>query len=132
MLITDIDHFKAVNDIHGHEGGDDILRQFAHRLREAVRGADLACRYGGEEFVVVMPDTTTVTAAQVAERLREEIASTPFRVSQSGAMVRLTTSIGIATLEKDGEGADSLLRRADKSLYQAKNEGRNRVVGQAA
>ncbi|MEP3438491.1 MAG: PleD family two-component system response regulator [Hoeflea sp.] len=132
VLITDIDHFKAVNDIHGHEGGDDILRQFAHRLREAVRGADLACRYGGEEFVVVMPDTTTVTAAQVAERLREEIASTPFRVSQSGAMVQLTTSIGIATLEKDGEGADSLLRRADKSLYQAKNEGRNRVVGQAA
>ncbi|KGF69354.1 response regulator PleD [Hoeflea sp. BAL378] len=132
VLIADIDHFKAFNDAHGHEGGDDVLRQFARRLRGAVRGADLACRYGGEEFVVVMPDTTPETAAQVAERLREEVATLPFRVSASGAMVHVTTSVGIATLEKDGEGADSLIRRADKALYQAKNDGRNRVVGQAA
>ena len=132
VLITDIDHFKAINDTHGHEGGDDVLRDFARRVRGAVRGADLACRYGGEEFVVVMPDTTSEIAAQVAERLREAVAAAPFRISATGTAAEVTTSVGIATLEADGEGADSLLRRADKALYQAKNNGRNRVVGQAA
>jgi len=132
VLITDIDHFKAFNDTHGHEGGDDVLREFARRVRGAVRGADLACRFGGEEFVVVMPDTPAEIAAHVAERLRDAVAGAPFRVSASGALVQVTTSVGIATLEKDGEGADTLLRRADKALYQAKHDGRNRVVGQAA
>jgi two-component system cell cycle response regulator len=132
VLITDIDHFKFINDTHGHEGGDDVLRDFARRVRGAVRGADLACRYGGEEFVVVMPDTTTDIAAQVAERLREAVAAAPFRISATGVAAPVTTSVGIATLEADGEGADALLRRADKALYQAKNNGRNRVVGQAA
>jgi len=132
VLITDIDHFKAINDTHGHEGGDDVLRDFARRVRGAVRGADLACRYGGEEFVVVMPDTTSEIAAQVAERLREAVAAAPFRISATGTAAPVTTSVGIATLEADGEGADALLRRADKALYQAKNDGRNRVVGQAA
>ena len=132
VLITDIDHFKAFNDTHGHEGGDDVLREFSRRIRGAVRGADLACRFGGEEFVVVMPDTPAETAAQVAERLRDAVAGSPFKVSASGAMVQVTTSVGIATLEADGEGADTLLRRADKALYQAKNDGRNRVVSQAA
>jgi two-component system cell cycle response regulator len=132
VLITDIDHFKAINDTHGHEGGDDVLREFSKRIRGAVRGADLACRYGGEEFVVVMPDTTSEIAAQVAERLRDAVAGAPFRISASGAVAAVTTSVGIATLEVDGEGADSLMRRADKALYQAKNNGRNQVVGQAA
>jgi len=132
VLITDIDFFKLINDTHGHEGGDDVLREFAKRVRGAVRGADLACRYGGEEFVVVMPDTTSEIAAQVAERLRDAVAAAPFRISASGAQAQVTTSVGIATLEADGEGADALLRRADKALYQAKNDGRNRVVGQAA
>ena len=132
VLITDIDYFKSINDTHGHEGGDDVLREFAKRVRGAVRGADLACRYGGEEFVVVMPDTTSEIAAQVAERLRNAVAGAPFRISASGAAATVTTSVGIATLEIDGEGADSLMRRADKALYQAKNNGRNQVVGQAA
>lgn len=132
VLITDIDFFKSINDTHGHEGGDDVLREFAKRVRGAVRGADLACRYGGEEFVVVMPDTTFEIAAQVAERLRDAVAGAPFRIAASGIAAPVTTSVGIATLEADGEGADSLLRRADKALYQAKNNGRNQVVGQAA
>lgn len=132
VLITDIDHFKLINDTHGHEGGDDVLRDFARRVRGAVRGADLACRYGGEEFVVVMPDTTSDIAAQVAERLREAVAAAPFKISATGVAAPVTTSVGIATLEANGEGADALLRRADKALYQAKNDGRNRVVGQAA
>jgi two-component system cell cycle response regulator len=132
VLITDIDHFKLINDTHGHEGGDDVLRDFARRVRGAVRGADLACRYGGEEFVVVMPDTTSDIAAQVAERLREAVAAAPFKISATGVAASVTTSVGIATLQANGEGADALLRRADKALYQAKNDGRNRVVGQAA
>lgn len=132
VLITDIDHFKLINDTHGHEGGDDVLREFSKRVRGAVRGADLACRYGGEEFVVVMPDTTFEIAAQVAERLRDAVAASPFRISASGVVAPVTTSVGVATLEAEGEGADSLLRRADKALYQAKNNGRNQVVGQAA
>ncbi len=132
VLITDIDHFKSINDTHGHEGGDDVLRDFARRVRGAVRGADLACRYGGEEFVVVMPDTTSDIAAQVAERLREAVAAAPFTIAATGVGAPVTTSVGIATLEADGEGADSLLRRADKALYEAKNSGRNRVVGRAA
>lgn len=132
VLITDIDHFKAINDVHGHEGGDHVLREFARRIRGAVRGADLACRYGGEEFVVVMPDTTPEVAAQVAERLRTAIAAMPFQTAAEGGAAVVTTSVGIATLESDGEGADSLMRRADQALYQAKNAGRNRVVSQAA
>jgi two-component system cell cycle response regulator len=97
-----------------------------------VRGADLACRYGGEEFVVIMPDTTLDVAAQVAERLRDAVAAAPFRSAASGSNVPLTTSVGIAALEPNGEDAASLLRRADQALYQAKSSGRNRVVGEAA
>ncbi|MEQ8479828.1 MAG: PleD family two-component system response regulator [Hoeflea sp.] len=132
VLITDIDHFKAINDVHGHEGGDDILREFARRIRGTVRGADLACRYGGEEFVVVMPDTTLETASQVAERLRDAVATAPFRVSATGARAQVTTSVGVAMLEADDQDGASLLRRADQALYQAKTDGRNRVVGEAA
>ncbi|MDF1607095.1 PleD family two-component system response regulator [Hoeflea sp. YIM 152468] len=132
VLITDIDFFKAINDSHGHEGGDDVLREFARRIRGAVRGADLACRYGGEEFVVVMPDTTADIAAQVAERLRDAVAGTPFNISATGFAASVTTSVGIATLKSGDEGADSLMRRADGALYEAKNNGRNQVVGQAA
>lgn len=132
VLITDIDHFKAINDVHGHEGGDEVLREFAKRLRGAVRGADLACRYGGEEFVVIMPDTSQDVAAQIAERLRGAIAAVAFKVPSSAVDVPVTTSVGVATLDTVGEDAASLLRRADQALYQAKNAGRNRVVAEAA
>jgi two-component system cell cycle response regulator len=132
VLITDIDHFKAINDVDGHEGGDDILSDFARRVRGAVRGADLACRYGGEEFVVIMPDTTLDVAAQVAERLRDAVAAAPFQDLPPAANVPVTTSVGIAALEPNGEDVASLLRRADQALYRAKSSGRNRVVCEAA
>ena len=77
-MITDLDRFKSINDAHGHDGGDDVLREFARRLRKNVRGIDLACRFGGEEFVVVMPDTEPHIAEKVAERIRAEIEKTPF------------------------------------------------------
>ncbi|MEM1378571.1 MAG: PleD family two-component system response regulator [Pseudomonadota bacterium] len=132
LLITDIDHFKQVNDTYGHEGGDDVLREFARRLRGSVRGIDLACRYGGEEFVIVMPDTSAVLANEVAERLREEVAEAPFKLSD-GRAIDLTTSIGVATLGGSDAGDPAkLLRKADHALYAAKEAGRNLVIADAA
>jgi len=133
LLITDIDRFKAVNDSHGHDAGDDVLREFARRLRINVRGMDLACRYGGEEFVIVMPDTPAHVAADVAERLRLQIEQDAFLVSNGAKSLPVTVSVGVATLNRDnGEDAKALLKRADEALYEAKSSGRNRVVSRAA
>ena len=83
--MIDIDYFKAINDSHGHDAGDDVLRDFALRIKRSIRGIDLACRYGGEEFVIVMPETDMAVAAMVAERLRRRIAAEPFAIAQGGA-----------------------------------------------
>jgi len=130
LLIIDIDFFKSVNDTHGHDVGDDVLREFGDRLARNVRGIDLACRFGGEEFVVVMPDTDVAFANTVAERLRKEIADQPFKVG-SGAL-DITASIGVTSLQGPQESVDEFLKRADQALYRAKREGRNRVVSEAA
>ncbi len=132
LCMMDIDRFKAINDTYGHDAGDDILRGFAKRIRAAVRGADLACRYGGEEFVVVMPDTPTEVAVRVAERLREAVGSDPFRVHSDGRRIAVTASFGISTLIGLGDTTENLVKRADEALYEAKKEGRNRVVSAAA
>lgn len=132
ICMTDIDRFKVINDTYGHDVGDAVLREFANRLRTAVRGADLACRYGGEEFVLVMPDTSAETAAAVAERLRMTIEQEPFRLAAGGAALQVTASIGIASLLPGGDVPDALLKRADNALYEAKRSGRNRVVAAAA
>ncbi|MBV9571202.1 MAG: PleD family two-component system response regulator [Alphaproteobacteria bacterium] len=132
FLIMDIDHFKAVNDTYGHDSGDEVLREFASRISANVRGIDLACRYGGEEFVVVMPDTDVDFAATVAERLRRSVESVPFAISREPHKLNITISIGIAASDETGDTADALLHRADKALYRAKREGRNRVVATAA
>jgi two-component system, cell cycle response regulator len=132
VCITDIDRFKSINDTYGHDAGDDVLREIANRIRSTVRGADLACRYGGEEFVVVMPDTTIDMAASIAERLRGAIESTPFLLKQSGVQLSVTASLGLATRTGNDDTPDKLLKSADLALYQAKNTGRNRVVSAAA
>ncbi|MDR6759033.1 two-component system cell cycle response regulator [Mycoplana sp. BE70] len=132
ICITDIDRFKLINDTYGHDVGDAVLREFANRLRTAVRGADLACRYGGEEFVLVMPDTSAETATAVAERLRMTIEQEPFSVPGVAAALQVTASLGIASLLSDSDGPDGLMKRADKALYEAKRSGRNRVVAAAA
>ncbi|MBD9506428.1 PleD family two-component system response regulator [Ensifer sp. ENS10] len=132
ICMTDIDRFKQVNDTYGHDAGDEVLREFANRIRTTVRGADLACRFGGEEFVVVMPDTSAEMAAGVAERLRMIIESLPFPVPQADGVLKVTASMGIATLRPGADTAEALLKRADTALYQAKHEGRNRVVAAAA
>lgn len=132
VCITDIDRFKAVNDTYGHDAGDEVLREFAARIRSTVRGADLACRFGGEEFVVVMPDTSPETAAAVAERLRYAVENQPFVVRQSGASLNITASLGIACSVHGATSAEELVRQADRALYEAKHGGRNRVVAAAA
>ena len=132
ILMLDIDYFKAINDIHGHAAGDDVLREFARRLKKAVRGIDLVCRYGGEEFVVVMPDTDIGVAATVAERLRRCIASEPFRINQTSHTVEATISVGIAAMHSADDKAADILKRADQALYRAKRDGRNRVAADAA
>jgi two-component system cell cycle response regulator len=132
LLLVDIDYFKAINDNHGHDAGDDVLREFALRVRKSIRGIDLACRYGGEEFVIVMPETDMAVATTVAERLRRRIAADPFAIGQAGDKVEVTISIGIAALNGAKDTAPALLKRADQALYRAKRDGRNRVVPDAA
>jgi two-component system cell cycle response regulator len=132
LMMLDIDYFKAINDNYGHDAGDDVLREFAVRIRKSIRGIDLACRYGGEEFVIVMPETDLHVAGMVAERLRRKIASEPFAVHRGTKRIEVTASIGLSTLEIKGEPVGDVLKRADIALYRAKHDGRNRVVSQAA
>jgi two-component system cell cycle response regulator len=132
FVIMDIDFFKVVNDTHGHDIGDEVLREFARRISANVRGCDLACRYGGEEFVVVMPDTEVAYAYAIAERLRKSIETTPIKISREPNQLKITISIGIAGSMGPADTADALLHRADQALYSAKNTGRNRVVADAA
>jgi len=131
-LVIDIDYFKSINDSYGHDAGDDVLRDFALRIKRSIRGIDLACRYGGEEFVIVMPETDMTVAAMVAERLRRRIAAEPFAIDQSKRSVPVTISIGIASLRGKEDTAAAVLKRADQALYRAKRDGRNRVVPDAA
>ncbi|TPI61582.1 MULTISPECIES: PleD family two-component system response regulator [unclassified Mesorhizobium] len=132
VMITDLDRFKSINDTHGHDGGDDVLREFARRLRKNVRGIDLACRFGGEEFVVVMPDTDGAVAEKVAERIRAEIAQAPFAIGNDGKMIEVTVSVGVSSVLKGTDSVAALMKRADLALYEAKSGGRNRVVAKAA
>jgi two-component system, cell cycle response regulator len=132
LMMLDIDYFKSINDTHGHDAGDDVLREFAMRIRKSIRGIDLACRYGGEEFVIVMPETDLHVAGMVAERLRRSVAGEPFAIQKGAERIEVTISIGLSTLERKGEPVADVLKRADTALYRAKHEGRNRVVAQAA
>lgn len=131
ILVIDIDHFKQINDTHGHDTGDTVLREFSNLILGNTRGVDLVCRMGGEEFVIVMPDTDLRLACHVGERLRSSIAAMPFPVAGKQD-VRITASLGVATLESRADTPASLFKRADKALYSAKHAGRNRVVSEAA
>jgi two-component system cell cycle response regulator len=131
LLIADIDHFKSINDTHGHDSGDVVLKEFAARFRRNTRGIDLACRLGGEEFLVIMPDTDLQRAYQVGERLRACIAAEPFSTG-SAQKIRVTASVGLSTLERPDDTPETIFKRADNALYAAKRRGRNRVVTDAA
>jgi two-component system cell cycle response regulator len=132
LLILDIDYFKSINDNYGHDAGDDVLREFATRVRKSIRGIDLACRHGGEEFVIVMPETDMAVAGVVAERIRRRIAGEQFPIQKGSGALDVTISIGIAALQAADDTADTILKRADQALYRAKRDGRNRVVADAA
>ena len=131
LMLIDMDFFKAVNDTHGHDMGDAVLREFALRLRRNIRGVDLACRFGGEEFVVLMPDTDYQQAQSVAERVRMAVAERGFETGL-GRPLSVTVSVGVALNETIDDTPEMLLKRADVALYRAKREGRNRVVFDAA
>ncbi|MBU1175580.1 MAG: PleD family two-component system response regulator [Alphaproteobacteria bacterium] len=131
VMMLDLDFFKSINDNHGHGAGDEVLREFALRLQRNIRGVDLACRYGGEEFVVLMPDTDAALARSVAERVRAAVADREFEVDDAPGLT-ITVSAGLAAIENDDAHPDALLKRADTALYRAKHAGRNRVVSDAA
>jgi two-component system cell cycle response regulator len=128
LLLVDIDNFKRINDTYGHVAGDEVLRAVASRLSGNVRGFDTVARWGGEEFVVIMPETTQEIANNVAERLRRKVAGGPIVLSGSGGEVQVTVSIGAAATGPAVETADDLLRIADAAMYLAKRSGRNRVA----
>jgi two-component system, cell cycle response regulator len=132
VLIADIDHFKRVNDLFGHDAGDDVIREFAARLASNFRPRDLACRFGGEEFVVIMPETNVHDAVAIAERLRASIEESPFVIGLARDRLEVTCSVGVALAGPNEHDADQVLKRADEALYEAKRTGRNRVISQAA
>jgi two-component system cell cycle response regulator len=131
-LMIDIDHFKKINDNFGHDVGDEVLREFAIRVATNVRAIDLPCRYGGEEFTVIMPGARLADAERVAERIRLHVAGSPFRVAGGEELLTVTISVGVSSTLGEGDTPDALLKRADEAVYEAKAAGRNRVIARAA
>jgi diguanylate cyclase (GGDEF)-like protein len=124
-VLADVDHFKAINDGHSHQTGDEVLRRIGALLRDAVREGDIAARYGGEEFLLLLNEVNADQVTEICERLRMLIATAPW--PQDRGVLKVTVSMGGA-LRRPGESASSLLARADDGLYAAKASGRNRVV----
>lgn len=133
VIAADIDHFKQVNDQYGHEAGDRVLQEFANRIMVNVRPKDIVCRPGGEEFLVIMPETSGDLACSAAERIRRSIAADPFEIDPStGTEINVTVSAGVATYGGEEDTVADLLKRADTALYEAKSAGRNQVKAMAA
>ncbi len=127
-LMLDVDHFKSINDNFGHQGGDAVLKSIAELLQKNSRKYDIVCRYGGEEFMMVLPSTDHKSAMTVAEKIREKINEN--KVAYHNELISTTMSIGVSQLHIDvEENADNLIKRADDALYEAKNSGRNKVAG---
>ena len=128
-LMLDLDNFKQLNDSHGHMAGDEVLRRFASDLRSTVRQSDIICRWGGEEFILLLKDTTPEQARELGEKIRQQTEQSS--ISFNGAQLRITTSIGLAQLHAD-ESLEQLITRADRALYRAKQGGRNRLCEEIA
>jgi len=121
------DHFKRVNDTHGHAAGDLVLKAIADHLRCSARESDLVFRYGGEEFLLLLPDTSAAQALRKVDCIRQAVEASPVPVGEQ--TINITLSAGVATFPADGATPDALIERADQALYLAKSQGRNRVVG---
>ncbi|MES1157083.1 MAG: PleD family two-component system response regulator [Alphaproteobacteria bacterium] len=132
VMVIDLDHFKRINDTYGHDIGDEVLKEFSARLASNVRPSDYACRMGGEEFVVIMPGASGDLAALAAERIRRCICSDPFRLTSGPGQLDITVSIGVSATGPFEDSAETLLKRADEGLYEAKRAGRNRVMAKAS
>jgi diguanylate cyclase (GGDEF)-like protein len=131
LIMMDVDHFKSFNDTFGHEAGDAVLRDLGGILQRHVRGGDIACRYGGEEFTIVLPEADLEIGRQRAETLRD--AARELRLVHDGkSLGAVTLSLGVACFPENGRRREHLLQAADAALYEAKNGGRNRVVLSAA
>ncbi|MGB7212339.1 MAG: diguanylate cyclase [Gemmatimonadales bacterium] len=128
VLMLDVDRFKSLNDTHGHPAGDAVLRQLARVLEQNTRNGDTVARFGGEEFVVILPESTVAGAVQKAERIRAATEEHQFVIEASGAEARVTVSIGLALFPQHGRTPDALIVAADEALYRSKQEGRNRVT----
>lgn len=126
LIMIDIDYFKKVNDSYGHQAGDLILRELAELLKSCTRKADSVCRYGGEEMMIILPETSKEEACLLAERIRTRVEAEKF-VASSGGSMRITVSLGLALLSGDKIDSTTLVSAADTALYQAKNNGRNQV-----
>lgn len=130
VLMFDIDFFKQINDSFGHAVGDEVLVELSRRVVQNVRSVDTVARLGGEEFIVLMPDTDETVASTVAERLRANVAKDPFRVrGADGEALQITISVGAAMFDPDADDVDSVIKKADDALYEAKRTGRNKTVG---
>ncbi|MCB9964018.1 MAG: PleD family two-component system response regulator [Rhodospirillales bacterium] len=132
ILLLDIDHFKKVNDTYGHHVGDEVLKEFSRRVSDSLRSFDLVARLGGEEFVVILPDVTEEKAHFIAERLRASIAEEPISCGTDTGYLSITTSVGGMIVHNGGHSVESVLERADKCLYEAKENGRNRTFFEKA
>lgn len=127
VILSDVDHFKKVNDTYGHQAGDQILQGFAHVLDRNVRDVDIVARYGGEEFIILLIQTDHAQAMETAERIRADLAAQEFELT--GKNISITSSFGVSTFPQDATSAQQLVRQADQRLYRAKEAGRNRVKG---
>ena len=126
LIIIDIDYFKKFNDKFGHQAGDAVLRQVAQILKLNVRATDIACRYGGEEMSIILPNTSKKLSFTTAEKICKRVASNKFKLNSTDEE-NVTISLGVATFPDDGETASEIIEAADKRLYQSKNNGRNQV-----
>jgi len=127
VLMLDVDHFKLFNDTYGHEAGDNILREVAEIFRQSVRAEDIICRYGGEEFVIILPETAPDAALERSETIRQRVKEMRMRF-RGEALRELTISIGVAVYPHSGDTLEEMLRASDRALYIAKQRGRNQVV----
>jgi diguanylate cyclase (GGDEF)-like protein len=125
-MMLDLDHFKNINDRFGHQAGDDILQDFAARCLNSVREGDMVGRYGGEEVIILLPETDREMGMRVAERLVKTVAEKPFHTADGD--IEVTVSVGVATLDENTPHFEALIARADQALYIAKHKGRNRVA----